>query len=128
MLLEAGPALLLKAVAHGCRCQGLGSKGRRHIATESVDPGFERVVEHVADHQHATGHPLAGATEFGVVELRHATATAEHGLHHVNNGCGTEAVVLAKALGDLEAFLGDLFHGERMRPSVPRFKSAEIQA
>jgi hypothetical protein len=36
-----------------------------------LNPGLEAGIEHVADHRHAAGGPLAHAAEVGMVELRH---------------------------------------------------------
>jgi hypothetical protein len=38
------------------------------------------VIEHVADHRHATRHPLPGTTQFAMVKLRHRAFAVQEGL------------------------------------------------
>jgi hypothetical protein len=62
------------------------------LAAQRVDPRLERVVEHVADHRHATSHPLPGSTELGDVELSHGPAAGVHGEQHCPHRLAGKAV------------------------------------
>jgi hypothetical protein len=97
---------------------GLAGKLGGNCLAEPIDPGFEGMVEHVAQHQHAATHPLPGTGEFGMVELSHRTPAAEHRKHHLDHGLLAEAVALGQFIDDLKALGGELFHGRsRVRPT-----------
>lgn len=53
---------------------------REQLLTQRFDARFQGMVKHAGQHDHAA-HPLAGAAEFGMLELRHAAA--EQGIQHV---------------------------------------------
>ena len=61
------------------------------------------MVEHIGHHGHPALHPLAGAAEFKVVELRHPASTVNHGVEHVQDGVRTEAVALGQLVDGLLA-------------------------
>ena len=46
-------------------------------------------------------HPLAGAAEFGMVELRHAAMAVDDGFEHVQYGRRTESVPLRQIINRL---------------------------
>jgi hypothetical protein len=82
------------------------------IVAESVDPAFQIVVEHIGQHDHSAPHPLAGAAEFGVIELGHAAVTGDHGFEHARYGIRTEAVPLRQIVDRLLAGGGEWSHRE----------------
>ena len=83
------------------------------------------MVEHVAQHQHAATHPLAGTGEFRVVELGHGAPAPEHGEHHLNHRFLTEAIALGQVVDDLQALWGQLFHGGCTLISLPYLPPSE---
>jgi diacylglycerol kinase len=100
-LLLAPLALRLKAAA-GDKIR-LISRQPRKLPAERINPALERVVEHIGDHDHPAAHPLAGAAEVWMVELRHAAVTVDHRLQHAQHGIGTEAVPLGQVINHLLA-------------------------
>ena len=95
--------------------RGRGQRGRAaqqpgELGAERVDPGLERVVEHVPDHDHAALRPLAHAAELGMAELRLAAAAGDERRQQRARGIGRDAV----AIGDLRhaagGFRGKLGH------------------
>jgi hypothetical protein len=52
------------------------------------------MIEHVANHQHAAGAPLAHAAQLRMIELCHATTPVTQGVGHRTSGVGAEAVTL----------------------------------
>ena len=110
LLLPAAAALLLHAPAQRRARQRLRCQHRRDIPAKAVDASLEPIVEHIADHHHPTGHPLAGPSQFRMVELHHATTTAQHRLHQLHHRAAAETMAMSKVLGDPQALLSDLFH------------------
>ena len=66
---------------------------------------LQRVVEHVADHQHAATHPLTVAAEIGVIDLRLGSAAAnqrvEQGFHRLAAQAG-----LSRYIGEVNGRIG----------------------
>jgi hypothetical protein len=73
---------------------GLISRQPRKLAAERINPTLEQVVEHIGDHDHAAAHPLTGAAEVWMAELRHGAVTVDHRLQHAQHGIRTEAMPL----------------------------------
>jgi hypothetical protein len=71
-------ALALRLEAAAANKVGLICYQPGKLGTEPMDLAFKVVVEHVGDHGHATPHPLARTTKFGMIELGHTAVTANH--------------------------------------------------
>jgi hypothetical protein len=63
---------------------------------ESVDTGFEGVIENVRGHDHSPSHPLARSPELGMIKLRHGSVAQEHGIEHACHRLRTESVPLGE--------------------------------
>ncbi len=72
----------------------IGLQPARQVVAQRRDARRQPVVEHVRHHRHAALHPLAGAGELGMVELRHGAVAAAHRFEHRLDGVGAEAVAL----------------------------------
>ena len=75
----------------------------REFGAQGIDAAFQIIVEHVGHHGHATTHPLAGAAEFGVVELRHAGVAMDDGPEHADDRIRAEAMALGNVVDGLMA-------------------------
>jgi hypothetical protein len=64
------------------------------------------VIEHIADHRHATRHPLPGATQFPMVKLRHRAFAVQEGLQQRHHRVGTDSVMLSQIVYSLQALVG----------------------
>lgn len=80
--------------------------------TQPIDPAFQVVVKHVGHHDHAALHPLAGATEFGVIELGHAAVAVDYRFQHAHHGIGAKTVSSSDIVDYLLAGRGELSHGD----------------
>ena len=67
--MTAAATLALRLKATPAKEVRLAGQQRGEVMAEPVDAAFQRVVEHIGHHGHATAHPLAGTAEFRVVEL-----------------------------------------------------------
>ena len=72
------------------------------IAAQRINPVLQRDIEHVADHDHAAGDPLAHAAELLVIELGHAAAALAQRLDDGAGCFGAEAM----SLGDFGDGIG----------------------
>jgi len=61
------------------------------------------VIEHVADHRHATRHPLSGATQFAMVKLRHRAVAIQEGLQQRHHRVSTDSVMPRQIVYFLQA-------------------------
>jgi hypothetical protein len=64
------------------------------------------VIEHVADHRHATRHPLPGTTQLAMVKLRHRAFAVQEGLQQCHDCVDTDSVVLSQIVYFLQALVG----------------------
>jgi hypothetical protein len=64
------------------------------------------VIEYVADHRHATRHPLPGTTQFAMVKLRHRAFAVQEGLQQRHHSVGTDSVMLREIVYFLQALVG----------------------
>ena len=103
MLLAVAAALALRLETAAVNQVGLAGHEVGKVVTEALDPAFQGVVEQIGQHGHAARHPLARTAEFGVIELRHAAVTMDHGVEHVQNGGRTEAIPLGQIVDRLLA-------------------------
>jgi len=65
---DIGAAALLRGRG---RPERSGRQQADEILAQAIDPCLQAVIEHVADHGHAAGHPLPRSAQLGQVELRH---------------------------------------------------------
>ena len=82
----------------------------RQLGAEGVDAGLERVVEHVADHDHAAPRPLAHAAQLGVVELGHGAAARDQGAKKRQHRAAAHAVAPLQVLDEPSGFGRQLSH------------------
>ena len=78
--------------------QGVGD-----ITANAVDLRFQLVVEQIADHRHATAHPLPAPTEFRVIELRHRAVAVADGDQHMHRRVLRDSVSIGQVLNELLA-------------------------
>ena len=63
------------------------------------------MIEHLADHRHAPGHPLPGTTQFAMVELGHRAFAVQEGLQQRHHGVGTDSITLSEIIYFLQALV-----------------------
>ena len=103
--------------ATGCGC-GAKTRHPQHggqIRAQRIHPLLQAVIEHVADHDHAAGTPLAHAAEFRVAELRHRAAAGGDGTQQGQRGIGAHAVALGDVVEGAAALRGQFMHGGILR-------------
>ena len=83
-----------------------GAKQPCELGAEGVHPRLQRVVEHVADHDHAALRPLAHAAEVGVVELRLASSAGDQRREQLYDGALADAVALRDVSDDAASLRG----------------------
>jgi hypothetical protein len=110
----------LALAAHRLRRQRLARQQADEFGAQPVYPRLQRIVEHVADHRHATLRPLSHAAELGVVELRLAPTAGDDGHQHGGHRLGAEAVALRQILDDPASFRGELAHRSFRLSWLPR--------
>ena len=81
-----------------------------NVVADAINPILRLVVEQVADHCHATSHPLARAAEFRVTELRHRAITIVDSDQHMRGSIGRHLVSLGQVLNQLLAVVGEIAH------------------
>ena len=104
LVLVPTTALALGPEAAAAQQSGLTGEDPGELRTEGIDAALQSIVEHVAEHQHAALHPLAGAAKLGVVELGRGAITVAYGKQHVGHGILAEVVTLGKIIDNLLAF------------------------
>jgi len=104
LLLLTAP-LSLRLEARRKRHEGLLGQELRQLGTEAIDLRLEAMIEHVADHGHATQHPLASAPQLPVVKLRHRAVAVHQGLQQRHNRVGTDSVALSQFVNFLLALV-----------------------
>lgn len=115
LVLGVEPALALRLETAGAQQAGLTGEEVADVPAQGVHSAFEEIVEHVADHDHAALHPLAGATEFPMTELGHAAVAIEDGEKHVSDGIDAKAVLVCQIVDDLLTLGRELLHSDRGR-------------
>jgi hypothetical protein len=64
------------------------------------------VIEHVADHRHATRHPLPSTAQFAMVKLRHRAFAVQEGLQQRYHRVGSDSVLLSQIVYFVQALVG----------------------
>jgi hypothetical protein len=81
----------------------------RDIDAERSHASLQTIIEHIADHQHATSHPLSRTTKIRMFELGQAAITALDGLGEFFDSLRAHAMLAGKlvnlALVDHALFL-----------------------
>ena len=87
------------------------------LAAERVDAVFEALIEHVANHDHATLRPLTHASEIRVIELGLRSVAelecAEQGRH----GIAADPMATRQVIDNLAPFGAEFLHSYRLRVS-----------
>ncbi|MDV7393653.1 hypothetical protein RZS08_19915, partial [Arthrospira platensis SPKY1] len=111
LLAAAITALTLRLEAPGTDQIGLARHQAGQVATQPIDPALQHMVKHVGQHDHAALHPLAGAAELGMIELRHPAIAVDDGVQHARDGVRTETVPLGEIVDHLLAGGSEGAHG-----------------
>lgn len=81
----------------------LSGKALTNLMAQVIYPSLQGLVERVAQHQHATLHPLARAAELGMRKHRHLAIAVGHGRDHMGNSVMTETVALREFVDGRES-------------------------
>ena len=84
--------------------------GVRQLYAQIADGRLQAVVEHVADHGHATGHPLTVAAQLLNVELRHRSAAGRNRPGHLFDRLLRQSVAASDLGNCLAAALREIGH------------------
>ncbi|GEO18223.1 hypothetical protein MAE02_59190 [Microvirga aerophila] len=81
---------------------------RRKLGAKSNHTGFQVMIEHGADHGHATLRPLAHPAKLRMGELRHGAMTRRECAKQGQNSARADAVPLGDVGYDLLPFRGEV--------------------
>jgi hypothetical protein len=68
------------------------------------------VIKHIADHGHASTHPLTGAAQLWTIKLGHATSTIIYGDEHVDYCIVTQIVATGDVTDEVHPGGGKFLH------------------
>src|SRR5208283_4156046 len=102
----------LRLARQGERHEGLLFQDLRKLGAQTVDLGFQAVIEHIADHGHAALQPLAAAAQLRVVELCHGPVAVNQRMQQSHHGIGTDPVALSQFVDPLPSLFGEFLQSQ----------------